>query len=178
MDTSFNTQDLRAAARDYKRDADSKKWEHGISWGPGRADAAHPRPAKNQLAAMRASKSEKQWQINQAKTNRKRELHFDQAEATDSSADEEVEPSAAPEPDAEITYSFDSKKGPNHGSQILGHALANAVERFEHKTTEKLVKDEYLVLDYDGEPVVGKGKKVVKEASLIDLDDDSEYEIL
>jgi hypothetical protein len=176
MDASFNTQDLRAAARDYKRDADSKKWEHGVTWGPGQ-DAAHPRPAKSQLAAMRTRRPEKQWQMNQVKVARRRELANAKAEATDSSADEEVEPSAAPEPDAEVTYSFDAKKGPSHGSQILGHALAEAVERYEHKETEKLVKDEYLVLDSDGEPVAGKGKKA-KEAALIDVDDDSEYEIL
>jgi len=177
MDASFNTQDLRAAARDYKRDADSKKWEHGVIWGPGRADAAHPRPAKSQLAAMRVKRPEKQWQMNQVKSARRRELAHAKAEATDSSADEEIEPSAAPEPDAEVTYSYDAKKGPSQGSQILGHALAEAVERYQHKETEKLVKDEYLVLDSDGEPIVGKGKNAIKEAPF-DVDDDSEYEIL
>jgi hypothetical protein len=68
----------------------------------------------------------------------------------DSSADEDVEhPSAAPAPDAEIAYSYDAHRGPSHGSQILNHALEKAVERFETKETEKLVKNEYEVLDRD-----------------------------
>jgi hypothetical protein len=66
----------------------------------------------------------------------------------DSSADEEIEePSAAPAPDAEITYSFDAERGPSHGSQILGQALAKAIERFEVRQTDKLIKEEYEVLD-------------------------------
>ena len=68
----------------------------------------------------------------------------------DSSADEDVEhPSAAPAPDAEIAYSYDAHRGPSHGSQILNNALEKAVERFETKETEKLVKNEYEVLDRD-----------------------------
>ena len=66
----------------------------------------------------------------------------------DSSSDEDVEePSAAPEPDAGIAYSFDAERGPNHGSQILGQALAQALERFEVRQTDKLIKEEYEVLD-------------------------------
>jgi hypothetical protein len=68
----------------------------------------------------------------------------------DSSADEDVEhPSTAPAPDAEIAYSYDAHRGPSHGSQVLHHALEKAVERFETKETEKLVKNEYEVLDMD-----------------------------
>ena len=67
---------------------------------------------------------------------------------SESSADEDIEhPSVAPVPDAEITYSFDADRGPSHGSQILGLALAKAVERFEVRQTDKLIKDEYEVLD-------------------------------
>ena len=79
----------------------------------------------------------------------------DMASASDeSSADEDVEhPSAAPAPDADIAYSFDAYRGPSHGSQILNHALEKAVQRFETKETEKLVKNEYEVLDlYDETP--------------------------
>jgi hypothetical protein len=66
----------------------------------------------------------------------------------ESSADEDIEePSAAPVPDADIAYSFDAERGPNHGSQILGLALAKAIERYEVRQTDKLIKEEYEVLD-------------------------------
>jgi hypothetical protein len=76
--------------------------------------------------------------------------------ASDSSADEDIdEPSAAPVPDQEVdlsslvdvTYSYDAARGPNNGSQILGLALEKAIERFEVKQTDKLIKEEYEVLD-------------------------------
>jgi hypothetical protein len=80
----------------------------------------------------------------------------------DSSCDEDpVEPTAAPEPDAEVAYSFDANKGPTHGSTVLSTALAKAVERFENNATDKLVKEEYEVLNSDGEfvPTTKKGGK-------------------
>ena len=82
--------------------------------------------------------------IHMAKMSRKRDPVFD---TSDSSSSEEVtEASAAPEPDAGYTYSFDAARGPSRGSQILGLALAKAVDKFETKATEKLVKDEYEVV--------------------------------
>ena len=63
--------------------------------------------------------------------------------SSESSANEE---SAAPEPDAGITYSFDAAHGPIAGSDILSLAVNKAVERFENKATEKLIKDEYDVV--------------------------------
>ena len=56
------------------------------------------------------------------------------------------EASSVPEPDAGYTYSYDAPRGPGKGSQILGVALAKAVEKFETKATEKLVKEEYEVV--------------------------------
>jgi len=71
---------------------------------------------------------------------------------SDSSAEEDVkEASAAPVPDAGITYSFDASRGPHGGSEILTMAINKAVERFETKVTEKLVKDEYEVVRKDAE---------------------------
>ena len=54
-------------------------------------------------------------------------------------------------PDAGISYSFDAPRGPHQGSQILSMALAKAVEKFEVKATEKMVKDEYEVIGQDKE---------------------------
>ena len=67
--------------------------------------------------------------------------------SSDSSSAEDVqEPSAAPEPDADITYSFDAARGPTPRGEILSMAISKAVERFETKETEKLVKNEYDVV--------------------------------
>jgi hypothetical protein len=98
-------------------------------------------------------------------------IHKDMTSASDeSSADEDVEhPSAAPAPDAEIAYSYDAPRGPSHGSQILNYALEKAVERFETKETEKLVKNEYEVLDIDDDTPRTK-RRVAPE--------DEEYEFI
>ena len=61
------------------------------------------------------------------------------------------EASAAPEPDAGYTYSYDAPRGPGKGSQVLGIALAKAVEKFETKATEKLIKEEYEVVGSEKE---------------------------
>jgi hypothetical protein len=89
-----------------------------------------------------------------AKSAQRHDIIAGAAYASDSSCDEEpAESTAAPEPDAEVTYSFDAPKGPTHGSTVLSTALAKAVERFESTVTDKLVKDEYEVLNSDGEPI-------------------------
>ena len=49
-------------------------------------------------------------------------------------------------PDASYTYSYDRPTGASKGSQILGQAVAQAVERYETKATEKLVRDEYELI--------------------------------
>lgn len=181
MQSSFSTQDLRAGARDCKRDFDNQhKWENGEAWGPGRLASTHSRPAKHSpYASLRESKLDKQSALHRAKANRRRDIVYDTADATDSSADEATEPSAAPEPDADVTYSYDAERGPSHGSQVLGYALEQAVERFETKETEKLVKNEYLILDTEGEPVAGKAnsnKKAMQQT--VEHDEEDEYEFL
>ena len=101
----------------------------------------------------------------------------------DSSADEDVvEASAAPEPDAGITYSFDAARGPSGGSQVLSQALARAVERFENHETARIVNEQYEVLDAEGEIVEHRGvakKGGVKgiKAATAEVDED-EYEFV
>lgn len=75
-------------------------------------------------------------------------LYVDDNPASESSTEEDVrEASAAPEPDAGITYSFDAAQGPHKGGQILSMALAKAVEKYETQATEKLVMTEYEIVD-------------------------------
>lgn len=98
----------------------------------------------------------------------KNDISYDNS---DSSADEDVEEaSTAPVPDAEITYSFDAARGPSHGSEILGQALEQAIERYEVRQTDKLIKEEYEVLDTDGEPA-GKARKNNRTSDVVEEDD-------
>jgi hypothetical protein len=97
----------------------------------------------------------------------------------DSSCDEDpVESTAAPEPDAEVTYSFDAAKGPTHGSTVLSTALAKAVERFESTVTDKLVKDEYEVLNSEGEPIPRTPLKKSGRRSAIHENEEDDYEFV
>jgi hypothetical protein len=113
--------------------------------------------------------------MNKVKSDRRRAMAADKLEATDSSADEEIEPVITNEPDAQVAYSFDADRSPNKGSQILGVALDRAVERFENKETERILKDEYLVLDSDGEPLPGQSGKAKPARANRDDEDDFEF---
>ena len=64
-------------------------------------------------------------------------------EGGDSDYDSFVEETPS-EPD--YTYTFDKPRGPHEGSQILEGALAKAVNQYETKATEKLVRAEYEVV--------------------------------
>ncbi|EON64646.1 hypothetical protein W97_03879 [Coniosporium apollinis CBS 100218] len=152
---TFSAQDFRAATKDYKRAHDQKhKWALGQVIGNGLANPEGKirplmPPSVATTAALRFRNGRDQTRAQtKAKTAQTRDILSEQSE---SSADESIdEPSAAPEPDAGITYSFDAPQGPSQGSQILTLAIAQAVERFESKQTDKLIKEEYEVLDEEG----------------------------
>ncbi|KAF2097201.1 hypothetical protein NA57DRAFT_77454 [Rhizodiscina lignyota] len=179
---TFSTNDLRSASIDYKRDHEQKKWAHGVAFGPGRLPDQHGRPVKlgQRAASPKRSKRPalKSAQVQEIVSG------TDYASQSDSSVDEDiVEASAAPTPSSEIFYSYDSQKGPNHGSQILNAALAKAVERFESNMTDKIVKDEYDVLDHNGESVAAKavrGRKGKKgdEVAVPAIAEDADYEFV
>ena len=101
----------------------------------------------------------------------------------------------APTEAEEITYSFDAPRGATHGSQVLSSALAKAVEQFEGKETDRLVGEEYEVLDVDGVEIKrkvkgkkargvakGKGKMPVHgfdtRGALVSPRDEAEYEFV
>ena len=173
--------------QDHKRELDNKhKWAMGEAYvtrgqlnrRPNKIDPGYVRtyttPTRNELTAMcnrfqRLHRREIEFQQNKAakvmKISRKNVSGLDDdINTSDSSAEEDVkEASAAPEPDAGITYSFDAPQGPGKGSQILSLAIAKAVEKYEVKVTEKLVKDEY--------EIVGKEHEVANAGYIADEDD-------
>lgn len=167
----FNQQsfagDLRADAREFNRDKNARvKWAHGQSYGPGRRESdSKPRPAKilPHIKSSYPGPMKARYVASQ-----------DMASASgDSSADEEIEhPSNAP--DADITYSYDAYRGPSLGSQILNHALDKAIERFETKATDMLIKNEYEVLDMDADDE-GSGTRSKRR---IIAPEDEEYEFV
>lgn len=102
--------------------------------------------------------------------------------SSNNSASDFSEDTPSPAADADITYSFDASRGPTHGSQIFNVALAQAVEKFEERETVKLVKDEYEMLDADGEAVAsparnGKAKvsRGMGATRVPDADEDYEF---
>jgi hypothetical protein len=172
MSDQTYTGDLRGEAKGFNRDKNSRvKWAHGQSFGPGRREEdAKPRPAR--VVPHIKYVCHRNMRFHRAHANPCRSsypgqmkarsaLHKDMAYASgESSADEDVEhPSAASAVDAEIAYSFDATRGPSHGSQILNHALEQAIERYEVKETDKLIKNEYEVLDVNAETLSPLPKK-------------------
>jgi hypothetical protein len=163
MSDQVYTNDLRADAKEFNRDKNSRvKWAHGQSYGPGRREEdSRPRPARfNPVFKYVHHSNERPEGANRRRPTSfpgqmkaRTALQKDMAIASDeSSADEDVEhPSSAPALDAEVAYSFDAARGPSHGSQILNHALEKAMVQFETKETDKLIKNEYEVLDVDAE---------------------------
>lgn len=108
----------------------------------------------------------------------------DESSASSSSDHDDDTSPALPPPDAGVMYSFDAARGPSEGSQILNVALLKAMQKFEEKETAKLVKNEYDVIDSEGEsvglsPVKRKGKgKAAEKAVLVDAVDEDEYEFV
>lgn len=111
------------------------------------------------------------------------EGHTSDDASPNNSASDYSDGSPSPPADADITYSFDAARGPTQGNQIFNVALAQAVEKFEERETVKLVKDEYDVLDADGEVVASparKGKekakaRMVGKTRVPDADEDYEF---
>lgn len=170
--------DIRSNSVDYKRESENKaKWARGEAWGPGRSKDAHGAPVR---IKPRFPRSNGEMGLRNAKDAQRHDIIVSTSYASgDSSCDEDpVEPTAAPEPDADVTYSFDADKGPTHGSTILSTALAKAVERFENNMTDKLVKDEYEVLNSDGDFIARSPIKKGGKRSAIQEQEEDDYEFV
>ncbi|QIW95786.1 hypothetical protein AMS68_001304 [Peltaster fructicola] len=184
---TFSTADLRGNAQDYKRDATRKhKWALGATQGVGRAEhkPRPQRPAETHYNYTRRIRGAAVANLHHgAKMTRK----IDALEGTavsDASESNSDDGFGMPSPAVEPTpvYSFDAARSPSQGSQILNAALAKAVEKFEERETDKLVKNEYDVLDVDGEVVEAakgkKGKTKTKAAEPVvggDVEEDYEF---
>jgi len=142
-----------------------------VKWALGEDDNTYTRhPSKPRPVMRGPTPRSVMGRLNRARdaVKHKNDVPY---ESSDSSADEDVEPaSTAPVPDAEITYSFDAERGPSHGSEILGQALEQAIERYEVRQTDKLIKEEYEVLDADGEPT-GATRKSGHKTDIVEEDD-------
>ncbi|KZF21232.1 hypothetical protein L228DRAFT_168605 [Xylona heveae TC161] len=159
MEQTYSTGDLRGDAVAYQRHhAQKHKWAAGVAtYAPGRRQPIipgtrrpiHPQQRVNS-AIRRGNAKLLQGVSHRMNMTRKFDILEEQCQ-TDSSDDDVVEASAAPEPDAEIAYSYDAERGPQQGSQILSMALTKAVEKFHTKETEKLIKEEYEVVGKEPE---------------------------
>lgn len=87
--------------------------------------------------------------------------------ASDTSDDEVADPSAAPESEVEIMYSYDARNGPAARDNVLSNAVVQAVKKFENKQTEQLVKNEYDMVD-DGKDAEDHTGDIDDEFELVD----------
>jgi len=163
--------DLRSVAKEYQRDRN-----HNAKWARGFAPAAGKRCTHTNVFEVDActecavrpqhrdedrrngrhyadlkhnwnKKATGQKTTLARKVFRNEVLDTGVASSDSSAGEEEIrDAAAAPIPDAEIMYSYDAASGPGEGTDILSHAITKAVQRYENKVTEKLVK-EYEFVD-------------------------------
>ncbi|KAK1822236.1 hypothetical protein LTR12_003375 [Friedmanniomyces endolithicus] len=183
---TFSTCDLRSTAQDQLRNAAHKhKWAFGNTPTTGRAAGGKLRPQRPSETNYNAKRREVKVAVAAlqpgAKVARKQDMLEGTAisdESSGSASDYDDVPSPAVDP---WFYSFDSPTAPSQGSQILNAALVKAVAKFEERETAKLVKNEYEVLDDEGESVgltlAGKSKKA-KAQPMIVPDADEDYELI
>ncbi|KAI4138599.1 MAG: hypothetical protein L6R39_006705 [Caloplaca ligustica] len=168
----FNDHAVRAKLQqDRKRELDQRhKWALGeaapTSGRNKRQPARNPRPVFAR-AVSREVRFSKNKATRMERASCKHGGPYNDDSPISDSGEDVREASAAPEPDAGITYSYDAAHGPHKGGQILSMALAKAVEKYEIQATEKLVMTEY--------EVVGEEKD---EASTGYAADDSDFELI
>ncbi|KAL8641620.1 MAG: hypothetical protein Q9228_001593 [Teloschistes exilis] len=141
--------------QDHQRELNQKfKWAMGEAPRTAGCNKKRPaRPPRSEFA--RAMKREGGYTIGKAaKMGRKSNTYVNRVVVSDSSTEEDIrEASAAPEIDAGIAYSYDAEHGPSTGGHILSMALAKAVEKYETKATEKLIMEDYEVVEKEKDDV-------------------------
>lgn len=161
--------DLRSTSQGYKRAAAHKaKWAHGIHASASPA-GDHIRPARvSDHVAPSAYRHRVGGSASKAANDKKRDMHAARAEypviarklpalntAEDSSSGASSEEENIEEVldlyDVGLVHGATVDRAPTSGSQILNSALARAIEAFEDKETTRLVRNEWSVLDDDGE---------------------------
>ncbi|GIK07752.1 hypothetical protein Aspvir_003419 [Aspergillus viridinutans] len=171
--------DLRRAGTEAKRQHDRKaKWAYGGRCALPRGNLAAPvlpitRPAKPLLRHPPAIKRWNQHNLNQLARDSRISLHHDIQEildngTSDSSSGEEVEEPVAVEKSPEVMIvDEDETLDPYDvsGQTILSDAVNKAVEKFETKETEKLVK-EYEIVSHESE--MGTGHPADDDFELVD----------
>nr|POE78677.1 hypothetical protein CFP56_62928 [Quercus suber] len=180
------TSDLRSTAQDTKRDATRKhKWALGAVETVTRV-GQKPRPHRPSETVFNHRRRYEKGVVaalaSEAKVVRKQDvLEGTALSSSDESAASDVEEASSAPTDAGVMYSFDAARAPSHGSQILHAALNKAVQKFEDGETTKLVKDEYEVLDTEGETVdsrpnkKGRGGAEAHAVKVPDADEDYEF---
>ncbi|KAK4893803.1 hypothetical protein LTR27_007828 [Elasticomyces elasticus] len=184
---TFSTSDLRSTAQDQLRDAAHKhKWALGSKSTSGRAAGGKPRPHRPSETTYNAKRRESRGAVAALQSGIKVARKHDMLEGTavsdeSSGSASDRDDSPSPIADAGYTFSFDLPTGPSQGSQILNAALAKAVAKFEDREVTKLVKDEYEVLDDEGESIgltPAKKSRKAKVHPMIVPDADDDYEII
>ncbi|OJD11567.1 hypothetical protein AJ78_07690 [Emergomyces pasteurianus Ep9510] len=183
--------DLRRAATESKRVRDhNAKWALGIrdpKWttignhiageiqNPG---YTHVRPVLSMYPKRfrQASQRDTGFQMNRKFADIKDHFNevvnqalYDDGDYSDSSTDSDNALDLSdPANDPDVFYSFDAPTGPSEGTDILGAALENAMEKFETKETEKMAREyEFVGIE---EPTTDHGNGYIA--------DDGDFELI
>ncbi|KAL9615287.1 MAG: hypothetical protein Q9167_000258 [Letrouitia subvulpina] len=172
-----NTSILDVAMRgklyqDHKRELDQKhKWALGEAVRTPGQRCRRPAKTTNTTPVRVPRRLEDLQRSKAARTltlARKREVLHDDNDVSDSTEEDVKDASAAPEPDAGVMYSYDAAAGPHQSGQIFTMAVATAIQNYEKKATERLVKEEYEIVGMEDD----------ERPSGYTADEDGEFELV